>query len=64
MMTSMEYLQVHWGEAYLITATAGRWQAVRRDNQKVVAAPCAEELYGLIVADYADCPVERDGGRA
>lgn len=61
-MTSMEYLQVHWGEAYEITSAAGKWQAVRRDDGRALAAPCAEDLYSLIVSDYVTAPVERDGG--
>lgn len=64
MMTSMEYLQVHWGEAYLITAADGKWQAVRRDNQRALAATCAEDLYSLIVSDYVARPVDRSGGVA
>ena len=55
----LRYLGCHWGQAYLISYWHGRYQAARKDDGTILAADTAEELLGLIRADYARNPVPR-----
>jgi hypothetical protein len=57
----LEFLEHHWGSAYLIGAEDAGYAAVRRDGKgtKLVAAD-RDGLLGKIQADYAADPVSRD----
>jgi len=55
-------LQWHWDEAYLVAhPEPDLWVAVRRDNHETLRAAGPEELRALIIADYANRHVPRDG---
>jgi hypothetical protein len=57
----LEFLEHHWGEAYLIGAEGSGYTAVRRDRRGArLAAPDRDELLGQIQADYVADPVPRD----
>lgn len=56
---NLAYLWHHYGEAYEINMRRGRCEARRRDDGTVLTADSAEELLGLIRADYAERPVSR-----
>jgi hypothetical protein len=55
----MEQLLHHWGSAYLIFHTDGRWLAQRRDNRATVRADDPDKLHRAILADYNAHPVPR-----
>jgi hypothetical protein len=59
-MTPLCDLRWHWGGAYVISGTIGRWRAERRDNRRVLTAEGPEMLRALIIADYRAKPVPRD----
>jgi len=48
-LLSLEY---HWGSAYTISVVDGRWQAVSRDDGRVLTAPDAPALRDAIRRDY------------
>jgi hypothetical protein len=58
---ALEALLWHWGDAYEIGRDDERgWHAKRRDEPGgSLSAPAADELYGVIAADYALKPVLR-----
>jgi hypothetical protein len=58
-MMSMSDLRWHWGEAYVITGTAGHCRAERRDDGRVLTAGDPETLRLAIIADYTAKPVPR-----
>jgi hypothetical protein len=55
-------LRWHWGEAYEIGWTDGKFTAERRDDGDLLTASSAEELYERIAADYRNRPVSREYG--
>jgi hypothetical protein len=57
----LEYLEHHWGSAYLIGHAGGQYIAERRDGQggKLTAA-YGDGLAKLIAEDYDASPVSRD----
>jgi len=58
---ALEELEFHWGSAYDIAVTGGRWTARRRDGRGgTLASPLPEGLWLRIRADYAAMPVPRD----
>jgi len=59
-VNALEDLRWHYGEAYLIRRIGGRWVAQRRDSHSTISAEGADQLLGLIRADYAAHPVPRD----
>jgi hypothetical protein len=57
----LEFLEHHWGSAYLIGRQGGEYTAVRRDGHGgTLADPGRDGLAGKIAADYAARPVTRD----
>jgi hypothetical protein len=57
----LEFLEHHWGEAYLISAGGAGYTAVRRDGRGgTLAAADRDGLSGKIQADYRADPVSRD----
>jgi len=58
---ALEELEFHWGSAYDIAVTDGRWTARRKDGRgDTLASPLPEGLLQLVRADYAASPVPRD----
>jgi len=58
---ALEELEFHWGSAYDIAVTGGRWIARRKDGRGgTLASPLPEGLWLRIRADYAAMPVPRD----
>jgi len=57
---ALDDLRWHYGDAYLIELIGDRWVAQRRDSPATMSAGSADELLGLIRADYAAHPVPRD----
>ena len=57
---NLAYLCHHYGEAYEINMRRRRYEARRRDDGTTLTAGSADELLGLIRADYAARPVPRD----
>jgi hypothetical protein len=56
---ALDSLSWHWGDAYEVSEALGVWRAVRLDNGRTLVATEAEELWDLIMADYARQPVPR-----
>jgi hypothetical protein len=57
----LEYLEHHWGSAYLIGNAGGQYTAERRDGQgATLTAADRDGLAKLIAEDYAASPVPRD----
>lgn len=57
----VEFLQYHWGDAYLIAAAGGRYTADRRDGKgDTLTAPDRDGMMDKIQADYTADPVSRD----
>jgi hypothetical protein len=57
----LEYLEHHWGSAYLIGCEGGRYTAVRRDGQgDTLTGPDRDGLVLKIAEDYAARPVPGD----
>lgn len=57
--TALGELRWHWGDAYVIFDEP--WRARRRDGRGGwITASDAEELFGLVTADYEREPVSRD----
>lgn len=57
----LEFLEHHWGEAYVIGAEGSEYTAFRRDGKGGrLAAPDRDGLMDAIHADYAADPVPRD----
>jgi hypothetical protein len=57
----LRFLIRHWGSAYRITGSGGRWRAARRDGLGEVTAQSPAGLLDVIRADYQARPVPRDG---
>jgi hypothetical protein len=55
--TELADLRWHWGEAYEIIYAGRTFSALRRDGLGSVTALTADELRGLIRADYLTRPV-------
>ena len=54
-------LEFHWGSAYRLAVTGGRWTARRRDGKGgTLTDPDPEGLRLQILADYAAMRVPRD----
>ena len=53
-------LQWNWGSAYLITGVGEHWVALRRDDERTLAANGPDVLRELITEDYSARPVSRD----
>jgi hypothetical protein len=56
---NLAYLIHHYGDAYEVNMRHRRYLARRRDDGTVLDAGTAQELLGLIRADYAARPVPR-----
>lgn len=57
----LEFLEHHWGSAYLIGTEGSGYSAVRRDGKGAeLAGPDRDGLIREIQADYAADPVSRD----
>jgi hypothetical protein len=57
----LEFLEHHWGSAYLIGRQGGQFTAVRRDGRGgTLAAGDRDGLATLIADDYRADPVPRD----
>jgi len=57
----LEFLEHHWGSAYLIGAEDAGYTAVRRDGKGAkLAAPDRDSLVRKIATDYTADPVSRD----
>jgi hypothetical protein len=57
----LEFLEHHWGSAYLVGAADGGYTAVRRDGRGLrLAAADRDGLCCKIQADYTADPVSRD----
>ncbi len=48
---TLKELDIHWGEAYVITFTSHGWMARRRDNGRLFLASAPEDLEQMIEAD-------------
>jgi hypothetical protein len=60
-LDDLEYLEHHWGAAYLIGREGGQFTAVRRDGQGgTLADQDRDGLVHKIAGDYAASPVLRD----
>jgi len=60
-LDDLEYLEHHWGEAYVMGRQGGGYTAVRRDGTGgTLAAADRDRLVREIAADYAARPVPRD----
>jgi hypothetical protein len=60
-LDDLEFLEYHWGSAYLIGREGGHLTAVRRDGQGgTLTDPDRDRLISKIAEDYADRPVSRD----
>jgi len=55
---ALDDLRWHYGEAYLIELTGGRWVAPRRDSHTTMSAGGPDRLLDLIRADNAAHPWE------
>jgi hypothetical protein len=63
-VSDLEFLDHHWGEAYLIGAGGGGYTAERRDGRgATLAAADRDALCCAIAADYGADPVSRDVAR-
>lgn len=57
----LEFLEYHWGSAYLIGREGGQLTADRRDGQgSTLTDPERDGLRRKIAADYTARPVPRD----
>ena len=57
----LEFLEYHWGSAYVIGREGGQLTAVRRDGRGgTLADPDRDELVRKICDDYIASPVPRD----
>jgi hypothetical protein len=57
----LEYLEYHWGSAYLIGREGGQLTALRRDGRGgMLTDPDRDGLVRKIAADYTARPVPRD----
>jgi hypothetical protein len=60
----LEFLEYHWGSAYLVAAEGGGYTADRRDGKgATLAAADRDGLCRKIQADYIADPVSRDLAR-
>lgn len=60
-LNDLEYLEHHWGSAYLIGREGGQLTVVRRDGQGgTLADQDRDALVRKIAEDYAANPVPRD----
>jgi hypothetical protein len=57
----LDELRWHWDGAYLIHRLGARWVAQRRDSRESFSAASADGLRELIIADYNNRPVPRQG---
>ena len=48
---ALSYLRHHWGEAFEVTRSGTRWQARRRDTDKLLRSTDPDELLSLIRAE-------------
>jgi hypothetical protein len=58
-LTALGELRWHWGGAYVIDGTLGRWRAERRDDGRTLAAADPAQLRLAIIEDYRRKPVPR-----
>jgi hypothetical protein len=63
-LDDLEFLEYHWGSAYLVAAGGGGYTADRRDGKgATLAATDRDGLCRKIQADYTADPVSRDLAR-
>jgi hypothetical protein len=63
-MADLEFLEYHWGSAYLIGTEGSQYTAERRDGKGApLAAADPDELCCKMQADYTADPVSKDLGR-
>jgi hypothetical protein len=58
-LTPLGELRWHWGSAYVIDGTLGRWFAERRDDGHTLTAGDPAKLRLAIIDDYFRKPVPR-----
>ena len=59
---TLESLEFHWGDIYLVCYARDKWVALRRDHLRFLTTDTLAGLERAIEADHRDHPVPRDFG--